>query len=244
MSVRIPSAIRPVRRPWTAAPPRTTDRKLSRGGVKVGCGHLGAATLTAVSGGSAAVELADWRERVARLYLSDLDLAGFRAAKNELFATHPQSAVDRAAFAGLNYLPGTDSFVVEVPLAPAEGVLEIATGGPDGVLRYERVGIAETSWGPLTLFWLAAYGGGLFLPFRDSTCGQPGGAYGAGRYLTDTVKGTFGRGVTVLATDRVRLDFNYAYNPSCAYDDRWACPLAPYENRLTAPIEAGELVYH
>jgi hypothetical protein len=78
----------------------------------------------------------------------------------------------------------------------------------------------------------------------DGTCGRPGGAYGAGRYLTDTVKGTFGRGVTVLADDRVRLDFNCAYNPSCAYDDRWACPLAPEENRLTSPIEAGERAYH
>jgi uncharacterized protein (DUF1684 family) len=191
-----------------------------------------------------ATQLADWRERVARMYLSDLDLVGFRAARDELFAGHPQSPVDRAAFTGLRYAPADPAVVVESPLTPADGELEIDTGGPDGVLRYERVGVADTPWGRLTLFWLAAYGGGLFLPFRDTTCGRPGGAYGAGRYLTDTVKGTFGRGVTLLPDGRVRLDFNYAYNPSCAYDDRWACPLAPGENRLAGPVTAGELRYH
>jgi uncharacterized protein (DUF1684 family) len=191
-----------------------------------------------------ALELADWRERVARMYLSDRDLTNFRRARDELFATHPQSAVDRTTFTGLRYFPETARFAADVPLLPADGDLEIDTGGPDGVLRYQRVGIARTPWGPLTLFWLAAYGGGLFLPFRDGTCGRAGGSYGAGRYLTDTVKGTFGRGVTVLADDRVRLDFNYAYNPSCAYDNRWACPLAPEENRLPTEIPAGERAYH
>ena len=97
-------------------------------------------------------------------------------------------------------------------MEPADGSIEIATGGEDGVLRYERVGVLPTPWGRLTLFWLAAYGGGLFLPFRDATCGKE--SYGAGRYLTDTVKGTHGRGVAPEPDGRVRLDFNYAYNPS------------------------------
>ena len=85
---------------------------------------------------------------------------------------------------------------------------------------------------------IEAYGGGFFLPFRDGSCGRE--SYGGGRYLTDTVKGTFGRGVTVLPGARVRLDFNYGYNPSCAYSARWACPLAPEENRVSEPIRAGE----
>ena len=171
------------------------------------------------------------------MYLGDEDLAGFRACRDELFATHPQSA----APGPLRYFPPSDEFVAVVPCTPADGTLAIATGGPDGVLRYARAGILETPWGSLTLFWLEAYGGGLFLPFRDGTSGKE--TYGAGRYLTDTVKGTHGRGVTVLDDGRVRVDFNYAYNPSCAYDDAWACPLAPFENRLTAPIRAGELSY-
>lgn len=191
-----------------------------------------------------ALELADWRERVARLYLSPVDLAGFRAARDELFARHPQSplpAADRPGFTGLRYFPPNPAAVVEAPLRPAEGTETIDTGGPDGVVRYRRVAVAQTPWGPLTLWWIEAYGGGLFLPLRDGTCGHE--TYGGGRYLTDTVKGTFGRGLTVLAPDRVRLDLNYAYNPSCAYDDRWACPLAPPENRLAEPVRAGELTY-
>jgi uncharacterized protein len=190
------------------------------------------------------LELADWRERVARLYLSDVDLDGFRAGRDELFRGHPQSAIPvaaRASFTGLRYFPPSPSAVVEVGVRPASGGLDIDTGGPDGVVHYRRVGVADTPWGPLTLWWIEAYGGGLFLPFRDGTCGTE--SYGGGRYLTDTVKGTFGRGVTVLAADSLRLDFNYAYNPSCAYDDRWACPLAPEENRVADRIEAGEQTY-
>jgi hypothetical protein len=191
------------------------------------------------------LDLAGWRERVARLYLSDLDLAGFRAARDEMFATHPQSPIppaERPAFTGLSYFPANQDAIVEAPLTGADGGIEIDTGGPDGVVRYRRVAVAHTPWGPLTLWWIEAYGGGLFLPFRDGTSRAE--SYGGGRYLTDTVKGTFGRGLVVLAPDRVRLDFNYAYNPSCAYDDRWACPLAPEENRLTVRIPAGERVYH
>jgi uncharacterized protein (DUF1684 family) len=190
------------------------------------------------------LDLADWRERMARLYLSDVDIAGFRAERDALFRTHPQSPIpapDRPSFGGLRYFPPNPSAVVEAPLRPATGTLEIDTGGADGVVRYRRVGVADTPWGPLTLWWIEAYGGGLFLPLRDGTHRET--TYGGGRYLTDTVKGTFGRGVTVLPGARVRLDVNYAYNPSCAYDDRWACPLAPEENRLEPPIEAGEMTY-
>jgi len=95
--------------------------------------------------------------------------------------------------------------------------------------------------GPLSLWWIAAYGGGLVLPLRDGTSGRE--TYGGGRYLTDTAKGTYGRGLRLLGNGRIRLDFNYAYNPSCAYDSRWACPLAPRENWLTGPVRAGELGY-
>jgi uncharacterized protein (DUF1684 family) len=183
------------------------------------------------------------------MYLADTDLAGFRAARDALFATHPDSPIpaeERTSFAGVRWFPENPAARVTVPMTPAEGQIEIDSGGEDGVLRYDRVGTLDTPWGPLTLFWLHAYGGGLFLPFRDETRTLPPEerTYGAGRYLADTVKGTFGRGVAFAGPDRVRLDFNYAYNASCAYDDRWACPLAPEENRLTAPIEAGERAYH
>lgn len=191
------------------------------------------------------LDLSGWREQTTRMYLSPADLDGFRATRDQLFATHPQSPLpdaDRAIFTGLSYFPYNPDAIVELDLVPADGEMSIDTGGPDGVVRYRRVAIAPTPWGPLSLWWIEAYAGGLFVPFRDGTCGDQ--SYGGGRYLTDTVKGTFGRGLTVLGHDRVRLDFNYAYNPSCAYDDRWACPLAPPENRIEAPIRAGEMDYH
>lgn len=190
------------------------------------------------------LDLLDWRERMARLYLSDLDLTGFRAARDELFRTHPSSPLPAAERSGPGprWYPPDPAAVVEAPLRPASGTASIDTGGSDGVVRYRRVGIAETPWGPLALWWIEAYGGGLFLPLHDTTCGD--GSYGGGRYLTDTVKGTFGRGLTLLPGRRVRLDPNYLYNPSCAYDDRWACPLAPAENRVAVPIRAGERAYH
>ena len=190
------------------------------------------------------LELADYREAVARLYLSDAGLVEFRARRDALFASHPQSPIppdERAGFAGLRYFPPADDAIVEVTLREQAGDIEIDTGGPDGVLRYERVGVMRTDWGELSLWWMAAYGGGLYLPLRDATSGHE--TYGGGRYLTDTVKGTHGRGVQPLGGNRLRLDFNYAYNPSCAYDARWACPLAPPENWLTAPLRAGELTY-
>lgn len=192
-----------------------------------------------------ALELTDYRAAVARIYLSDDDVAGFRAQRDKLFATHPQSPIpasSRSSFAGLRYFPPSESAIIEAPVRPATGEIDIGTGGPDGVVHYKRAGIIETPYGPLSLWWISAYGGGLFLPVRDGTCGST--TYGGGRYLTDTVKGTHGRGLEVLGGDRVRLDFNYLYNPSCAYDDRWLCPLAPPENRVSAPIEAGELTYH
>jgi uncharacterized protein (DUF1684 family) len=194
-----------------------------------------------------ALELTDYRAATAAMYLDATDLADFRARRDKLFATHPQSAIPasaRASFSGLHYFPSNDSAVCEVAVRPADGSIDIDTGGPDGVVRYTRAGILDTPYGELSLWWIAAYGGGLFLPVRDGTCGVPGGSYGGGRYLTDTVKGTHGRGVSVLDGSRVRLDFNYLYNPSCAYDDQWLCPLAPPENRVSARIEAGELSYH
>ena len=77
----------------------------------------------------------------------------------------------------------------------------------------------------------------MFLPFRDATSGKS--TYGGGRYLLDTAKGADlgGDGATL------RLDFNFAYHPSCHYDPQWVCPLAPLSNRLTVAIEAGELTY-
>lgn len=192
-----------------------------------------------------ALQLSDYRAAVARIYLDAADLDDFRSRRDDLFRTHPQSPIptaERVAFAGIRYFPPDDGAIADVELRAAPGEIDIDTGGEDGVVHYTRVGILDTPWGELSLWWIAAYGGGLFLPVRDATCGTE--SYGGGRYLTDTVKGTHGRGVQPLGGNRIRLDMNYLYNPSCAYDDQWLCPLAPPENRVTASIRAGELAYH
>jgi uncharacterized protein (DUF1684 family) len=199
-----------------------------------------------------ALELADYRRRVVLLYLAEptegrVGVDDFRHRRDVLFRDHPQSALtdaQREGFRGLSYFPYDPEAVVRTRLEAASrsDPLEIDTGGEDGVIRYRRVGVLPTPWGTLTLYWMEGYGGGLFLPLRDRTAGEE--TYGGGRYLVDTAKGTFGRGLDVdLASGEAVLDFNYAYNPSCAYDSRWACPLAPPENRLDEPIRAGERAY-
>jgi uncharacterized protein (DUF1684 family) len=196
------------------------------------------------------LELADWRDRVARLYLAEprageAGLEAFRRGRDLLFREHPQSPLtpeQRRGTPGLPWFPYSPEALVETRLEPVEEGEDLAidTGGEDGVVRYRRVGRLATPFGYLTLLWTLGYGGGLFLPFRDATAGER--TYGAGRYLTDTIKGTFGRGLEIHG-ERVTLDFNYAYNPSCAYNSRWACPLAPFENRLDQPVAAGELSF-
>jgi uncharacterized protein (DUF1684 family) len=197
------------------------------------------------------IDLVDWRRRVGDLYrLHGADpLTEFRRRRDELFRKHPQSPIPapaRAAFAGLRYFPADDAYRVEATLVPVDPVseLEIDTGGDDGVIRYRRVGRLEFELAgrraALTVLALIAYGGGLFVPFADATSGRE--TYGGGRYLFDTPKDTDGLSLEVSAGSRaVRIDFNYAYNPSCAYDPRWACPLAPAENRLPFAVRAGEL---
>jgi hypothetical protein len=179
----------------------------------------------------------------------------FRATKDALFASHPQSPLDaeaRATFRGLAYFAYDPAFRVTATLIPEtaeDEVLAPSSGAHAMPLR--RAGRVSFTLGgdamTLAVYWIDVYGGGLFLPFRDATSG--GETYGAGRYLHDTVKGsellrlddTGGHG---YAGGQVLLDFNYAYNPSCAYDPRWVCPLTPPQNRLAVAIRAGELVYH
>ena len=101
-------------------------------------------------------------------------------------------------------------------------------------MRFVRFARASTETVSLDLFWLDAYGGGLFVPFADATSGEE--SYGAGRYVLDTIKGAdLGTQDGLLV-----LDLNFAYQPSCSYDPRWMCPLAPPDNRLEIAVRAGE----
>ncbi len=207
------------------------------------------------------LQLADWRRRVAELYA---DVRSFAEEQPEaawrhwvetrewLFRTHPQSpvpAADRPTFHARHW-PYDAALRFEAVLEPeppaAIGGLEplplaLPNSGAD-VLAFHRIGSVAVSLPAgerrLSVFWMEGYAGGLFLPFRDGTNGTE--TYGAGRYLLDAAKsadlgGDPDRGTLIL-------DFNFAYQPSCAFDPRWACPLAPAENRLDVPVQAGERI--
>lgn len=110
----------------------------------------------------------------------------------------------------------------------------------DEPFAFKRIGRVRLggplSGASLSVFWMEGYAGGLFLPFRDLTSGNE--TYGAGRYLLDTAKGADLGGDG--ASGELLLDFNLAYNPSCAYEPRWNCPLAPAENTLRQHVRVGE----
>lgn len=195
-------------------------------------------------------------------------LERFRKSKDALFAHHPQSPFDarrRATFSGLRYFPYDPQWRVEARVVVARASADAQqVGSASGTLHAPLRRAAsvhftlEGQLQTLPIYWIDVYGGGLFLPFRDASC--PEESYGGGRYLVDTVKGSdFVRlddDGTILKPSseadatllpayqwRVQLDFNYAYNPSCAYDSRWVCPLAPRDNWLDIAIHAGERRY-
>jgi len=183
--------------------------------------------------------LLDWKRRVFALYAevraSDDPRAAWAhwcAVRSELYRTHPQSPRLGGEPAYFPYEPALRFEAAVEPVEPA--ALEIA-GSAGSVTRFTRFARARFGEHALELDWLDAYGGGVFVPFRDATSGHE--TYGAGRYLLDTVKGADLGGTA----ESLVLDFNFAFNPSCAWDDSWACPLSPPANRLTVPIEAGEL---
>ncbi|MFT4279655.1 DUF1684 domain-containing protein [Microbacterium sp.] len=197
-----------------------------------------------------AAQVVDWRRRVFALYAAvratdDPERAHetWRRGRDDLFAQHPASPLlpaDRLSFRGLTVAPYDAAWRFELPLLPSEPErFEFATG-TDGVVAFERVAHVEVpDAGRLDVWRLTSYGGGLFIPMRDALAGRPGGTYGGGRYVIDTVKGAD------LGSDAdggtIVLDLNFAYNPSCAYDPAWACPLAPPGNVLDAPVPVGEL---
>jgi uncharacterized protein (DUF1684 family) len=200
----------------------------------------------------ALLDLVDWRRRVGDLYrTSGPDaIARFRQGRDELFGSHPQSPIEpeeRPAFNELHYFPHDAAYRVDAQFEPGEGSeLVIDTGGEDGAVHYRRAGhLVFRLHGAgcrLTVLSLVQYAGGLFVPFRDTTSGRD--TYGGGRYLFDTAKDTDGLVLEITpGSSDVVIDFNYAYNASCAYSPRWACPLAPPENYLTVPVRAGELTY-
>ena len=194
------------------------------------------------------LELLDWKRRVSSLYAAvraadDPEVAWheWRAGRDALFREHPQSplsAPERSSFIANDYFAYDPAFRVLGDVMPGDGRIRDVAASCGETVRFRRFGAVRFSLGgeahELALYWLEGYGGGVFLPFADATSGTQ--TYGGGRYLLDTVKSAD------LGDDdgRLVLDFNFAYNPSCAYDPRWVCPLSPPENRLAVRVLAGE----
>jgi uncharacterized protein (DUF1684 family) len=195
-----------------------------------------------------ALAVADWRRQVQALYAQvrafseagrvEEAHAHWCSARDHLFGSHPASpVVDRGAFAGLPIAPYDPQWRVTAELEPGDGHrIRVATG-TDGVVEFVRLATVDLGRvGRLDVWWHAGYGGGLFLPVRDALAGSR--TYGGGRYLLDTAKGA---DLGVQGT-RIVVDLNFAYNPSCAYDPSWACPLAQPGNVTTAEVPVGELM--
>ncbi|MFZ5869319.1 MAG: DUF1684 domain-containing protein [Actinomycetota bacterium] len=199
-----------------------------------------------------ALDVLDWRRQVSALYAEVRRQAAdeprrahdtWRAGRDRLFAVHPASPLlpaDREAFTGLPVAPYEADlrFTVEVqpPADDDEQAFSYPTG-TDGVVPFTRAGTVDLPGvGRLAVWWLGTYGGGIFLPVRDALAGRT--TFGGGRYVLDTVKGADlgGEGRTLV------VDLNFAYNPSCAYDPDWACPLAPPANHVDVELPVGELV--
>jgi uncharacterized protein (DUF1684 family) len=195
-----------------------------------------------------ALSLLDWRRQVAAMYAevrASPDPAAahqrWQQARNQMLAEHPESpvpAAERAGFTGVPVAPYDPAlrFRAELDTGTQPRRIEFSTG-TDGLVPFERAGVVHLPGvGDLDVWWLAGYGGGIFVPIRDTR--DDGATYPGGRYVLDTVKGAD------LGGDggHLTIDLNFAYNPSCAYDPAWACPLAPPGNVVPVAVTAGELM--
>jgi len=194
------------------------------------------------------LELADWRRRVAEMYSAIRNVEPeqgwktFRSQRDLLIKTHAQSPLsesDREIFSELHYFPYDPSWRLKAELKPPSSESMIAIDlDQDGEFHITVIGrVFIRSDHSLNLYWVKGYGGGLFLPFGDSTNGNT--TYGGGRYLIDGIKGAD----LGMSGEQIILDFNFAYNPSCVYDERWVCPLPPSQNQLPFDVAAGEKAF-
>lgn len=198
------------------------------------------------------LDLVDYRRTVFNLYslIRKLGTDSPKAYKewvevrNELFGTHSQSALDaeqKAKFRGLPYWDYQPAYRVLAELdTSVEPISYEISAGNDGFVSITQIGKVDfrlpTGKGSLGVFWIEGYGGGVFIPFKDETNNHQ--TYGGGRYLYDTIKGADLGSVG----NQLVLDFNYSYHPSCFYNSKWVCPLAPQQNRLQIAVEAGEKI--
>jgi hypothetical protein len=165
------------------------------------------------------------------------ELKAFRAEKDAFFGNHPQSPLtpgQKRDFRGLRYFPENPDLHMEVEVddfpVKEEFAMQTSTGD---LQRYKKFGRFQFAVdGERVELTMYQGEGGYFLPFIDSLAGIE--TYPAGRYLEPQR----------LPGGRFLVDFNLAYNPYCAYNEMWSCPITPAENRLKVAIRAGEKLFH
>ncbi|MSQ42569.1 MAG: DUF1684 domain-containing protein [Dehalococcoidia bacterium] len=165
-------------------------------------------------------------------------LAQFRRAKDAWLtadAQSPLTAEQRRRFGGLAYYDDAPALIFVVPPEPFDRPepVELATSGGEAATyeRWARIRFAVDGQEAALTVYRQPGAEQFFLPFVDATAGRE--TYGAGRYLE----------VHELRDGRLLVDFNYAYNPYCAYNAGYSCPLPPAENRLAVAIRAGERAF-
>ena len=164
------------------------------------------------------------------------DLEAFRNEKDDFFRDDPQSPLTRdqkSNFKGLNYFPEDPKLRLEVKSEelPKKERIEMQTSTGDVQIYFRHSQIKFMADGQEAELTIYEGPNGYFLPFVDSLAGKE--TYPAGRYLEPEV----------LPGGRFMVDFNVAYNPYCAYNDHWSCPLTPFENRVKVAIRAGEKLF-
>lgn len=165
------------------------------------------------------------------------ELESMRAEKDEFFGNDPQSPLtpeQRKDFHGLHYFDENEALRLEVKLeeypVQEEFAMQTSTGSVQMYSRFGKFGfMVDGQEVELTIYQSE---NGFFLPFIDSLAGRE--TYPAGRYLEPEP----------LPGGRFFVDFNLAYNPYCAYNEMWSCPITPSENRLKVAIRAGEKLFH
>jgi uncharacterized protein (DUF1684 family) len=165
------------------------------------------------------------------------ELRRFRADKDKVFARDPHSPLtpeQHRTFKGLAYFDENPQLVIHASIDrdvdPDEVPMGTSSGEEQVYHRYGLVRFRVDDQPAQLVLYSSDDSDELFIPFRDATSGHE--TYGAGRYLEVDAHG-----------DHVTIDFNYAYNPNCAYDSSWSCPLPPSENWLKVPIRAGEKTF-
>ena len=165
-----------------------------------------------------------------------------RKRKDEAFADGRQSPLsegERDSFDGLSYYPPDESYRFETDLHEHDEketvTVGTSTGGEREYLRWGEFRVEIDGGETVVQAYKSEEGDDrLWIPFRDETSGEE--TYGAGRYI-DLEEEKHKK------DDRWVLDFNEAYNPTCAYSERYDCPLPPADNWLEVSIEAGEKGY-